>query len=103
MAGYGAQDAVFQSEGAGDRHTHRFGGPHHFPGIGPRQPGIRMLDLPALLDRLAENPVFVAQAVTHRRNLSVASESMKQAASRPRPPFPRPASGSDSITSFQSC
>ena len=29
---------------------------------------------------------------------SVASESMKQAARRPRPPLPRPASGSSSIS-----
>ena len=43
--------------------------PGHFPGVGISQPVIRVLDLPAVLDLLAEHAVFVAQSVTDGRDL----------------------------------
>ena len=69
MAGNGAKHAILQLEGAAERHLDRFARPGHFPGIGLSQPVVRVLDLEAVLDRLPENAVFVAQAIAHRRNL----------------------------------
>ena len=43
--------------------------PHDLPRVGAQQPVVRVLDLPAVLDLLAEHAVFVAQAVTDGRNL----------------------------------
>ena len=69
MAGNGAQHAILQLKRAADRHLDRFPRPDHFPGIGLRQPVVRVFDLEAVLDRLAEDAVLVAQAVAHRRDL----------------------------------
>ena len=83
------------SERAAERHLHRLARPGDLPRVGPAQPVVGLLDLGAVADLLAEDPVLVAQAVADRPgSASVASESMKQAASRPSPPLPRPASGS---------
>jgi hypothetical protein len=43
--------------------------PRHLPGIGVTQPVVRPLALPAVLDPLAEDAVFVAQPVAHGRQL----------------------------------
>ena len=39
------------------------------PGVGPAEPVVRLLALPAVLDRLAEDAVLVAQPVAHGRDL----------------------------------
>ena len=43
--------------------------PGHFPRIGKAKPIVRLFVLPAVHDGLPKNAVFVAQAVTHRRQL----------------------------------
>ena len=68
--------------------------PHHLPGIAEAQPLVGLLDLPAVDDLLLEDAELVADAVADAGICSVASESMKQAASRPSPPLPRPGSSS---------
>ncbi len=69
MAGDGAKHAVLQLERAAERHLDRFARPDDFPGIGLSQPVVGMFDLEAVLDRLPEDAVLVAQAIAHRRNL----------------------------------
>ena len=66
------------------------------------EPVIGLLHLVAVLDSLFENAIFVAQTIADGGELKVAIESRKQAASRPRPPLPRPASGSISASSAES-
>ena len=44
-------------------------GPGDLPRVGPAQPVVRLLDLPAVLDLLPEDAVLVAQAVADRRDL----------------------------------
>ena len=69
MTGDRPQHAAFQPERTGDRHPHRFGRPDDLPGIGLSEPVIWMFDLESILDRLAENAVFVAEPIPHRRDL----------------------------------
>ena len=64
-----AQAAGLQRERARDRHVHGLARAHDLPGIGPQQPGIGPLDLPAVVDLLAKDAVLVAQAVAGRRDL----------------------------------
>ena len=67
------------------------------PRVGLAQPVVRLLHLISVSHRLTEDPVSHAGGRSPSpRCCSVASESMKQAARRPRPPLPRPASGSSS-------
>ena len=65
--GDGLQLARAQLERSVELHFDGFLQPRHFPGVLPAQPVVRLLDLPAVLDRLPEDAVLVAQAVTHRR------------------------------------
>ena len=64
------------------------------PRIAELEPLVRLLHLVAVHDPLVEDAEIVAQAVADGGNLSVDMESRKQAASRPKPPLPRPASTS---------
>src|SRR5262249_40511378 len=41
----------------------------HFPRVRAAEPVIRLLVLPAVLNRLFEDPVLISQAVPHGRNL----------------------------------
>ena len=68
--------------------------PVEFPWVAERQPILGVFLLPAILHDLAEQAVVVADAVAVAGMSSVAMLSMKQAASRPRPPLPSAASGS---------
>ena len=63
-----AQRAAANVERAGEPHLHRFIGPRDFPRIGPRQPMVRLLALPAVAHCLLEDAVFVAQPAAHARN-----------------------------------
>ena len=82
---------------AADRDQHLLGvvldQPRRVRGV----PVIRLFDLPAVVDRLFEEPILVFDAVPEAAMSNVAIESMKQAAKRPNPPLPRAASGSSSI------
>jgi hypothetical protein len=66
------------------------------PRIAVVEPGFRQLHLPAVGNLLPEHAVHVADAVAVRGQSTLAIDSMKQAASRPRPPLPSAASGSSS-------
>src|ERR1700676_3858856 len=63
------QAAPAQLERAIEADPHRLVEPGNLPRIAPLQPVVRPFLLPAVADRLAEDAVFVAQAVTHRRQL----------------------------------
>jgi len=65
-----------------------------FPRTAFFQPVIRLFHLVALLDYLFENPEFIADSISEGRVFLRSSESMKHAASLPRPPLPSPISGS---------
>ena len=65
-----------------------------FPRIPQLEPLVGLLDLEAVHDLLVEDAEIVAQAIADRRNIQVDIESRKQAARRPRPPLPSPASTS---------
>ena len=49
--------------------AHRFRGPYHFPRVGAVEPVIGLFLLPAIVDRLPEHAVFIAQAVSDCRQL----------------------------------
>src|SRR4029453_5335949 len=53
-------------EGAVEGHLPEFVGARDLPGIGTTQPVVRLLVLPAVLDRLPEHAVLVAEPVPHR-------------------------------------
>ena len=52
-------------ERAVERHLHAFVEARHLPRVWTAQPVVRLLPLPAVLDRLPEHPVLVAQPVAH--------------------------------------
>jgi hypothetical protein len=55
-------------ERAAQPHFDRFVGPRNFPWVRPGEPVIGLLALPAVVHRLLEDAVFVAQAGTDPRN-----------------------------------
>ena len=63
-----AQRAGANVEGTAKSHLDGLVGPRHFPGVGPGQPVIRLLVLPAVAQRLLEDAVLVAQARAHSRD-----------------------------------
>ncbi len=64
---------------------HGLSRPNDLPGIGTDQPVIRMFDLPAVLDLLAEHAVFVAQSITDRRDLE-RGQRVEKAGGQPAEP-----------------
>ncbi len=64
-----AQAAVPHLKGAVEPHVHFFVRTRDFPRIGPAQPIVRLLDLPAILEDLFEHAVFVAEPMAHGRQL----------------------------------
>src|ERR1700722_3270032 len=60
---------AFQLEFGVQRNDKYLSGAHNLPRIGVAQPVVRLLELPAVVDRLPKHPIFVAQAVTDRRIL----------------------------------
>ncbi len=63
------QVALAQRKRAGELDFHSFIRTGDLPWIGAAQPVIRLLVLPSITDRLFEDPILVAQAITHRRQL----------------------------------
>ena len=68
-AGDGAQGAAAQLERAVERDLDLLVRPRDLPRVRAAQPVVRLLVLPAVLDRLAEDAVLVAQPVAHGREL----------------------------------
>ena len=64
----GPQRACLNVERAGQPHFDGLVRPRDFPRVGPREPVIRLLALPAVAHRLLEDAVLVAQAGAHARN-----------------------------------
>jgi hypothetical protein len=60
--------ACVDVERAGQPHFDGFVRPRDFPGVGPREPVIGLLVLPAVANVLLEDAVLVAQAGAHARN-----------------------------------
>src|SRR5262245_38212799 len=56
-------------EGAVEFYLHSLVWSRNFPRVGATEPIVGLLLLPAILDRLFENAVFVSKAVPHRRDL----------------------------------
>ena len=69
LARNGLEGAAAGLEGAVELYFHLLVGPGDLPGVGTPQPVVRLLALPAALDGLPEHAVFIAQAVSHRREL----------------------------------
>ena len=63
------QVALVHLEGAAELDLDGLAAARDLPRVLPAQPVVRMLALPAVLDRLPEHAVLVAQAVAHRRKL----------------------------------
>jgi len=61
--------ALVDLEGAAQPDLDGLAAARDLPGILPAQPAVRMLALPAALDRLPEHAVLVAQPVAHRGQL----------------------------------
>ena len=68
-AGDHAQAAAAHLERAAELDLHLLLRPGDLPRVGPPQPVVRLLALPAILDRLPEDAVLVAQPVAHGREL----------------------------------
>ena len=103
MTGNGAQDTVLQPERTGERHLHGLKRARHFPGIGFGEPMVWLLELETMLDGLTENTVFISQPIACGRNLERGQRIDEACRQAPKPPLPRPASGSDSMISVQFC
>ena len=63
------EPALLQLEGAIQPDLHGLPRPADLPGVGTAEPVVGVLDLPAVGDLLAEDPVLVPQAVTDRGEL----------------------------------
>ena len=68
-AGYRPQTAALHLERRAEPDLDRLLRSRNFPRIRMPQPVVRLFALPAVLDRLLEDAVFVAQPVPHRRKL----------------------------------
>ena len=62
------QRAASDVERAGEAHFDRFVGPRDLPRVGPPEPVVRLLVLPAIAQGLFEDAVLVAQAGAHAGN-----------------------------------
>jgi hypothetical protein len=97
-----AQRPAAHLERAAELDLHLLVRPGDLPRVGPAQPVVRLLALPAVLDRLPEDAVLVAQPVAHGRQLHRGHRVEEARREAPRPPLPSPASGSSSSRPSQS-
>jgi hypothetical protein len=68
-AGDHGEAAAAHLERAAELDLHHVVRPRDLPRIGPPQPVVRLLQLPAVLNRLPEHAVLIAQPVAHGRKL----------------------------------
>ena len=84
-AGYGAQLSTDHLERAVEFDFDRLVGTRDLPGILPTQPVVRLFMLPAVLDGLFEDAVFVTQPIAHRRQLHRRHRVEKASRKAPEP------------------
>ena len=84
-AGNGAQGPTDHLEGAVEFDFDRLVGTSNLPGILPTQPVVRLFMLPAVLDGLLEDAVFVTQPIAHRRQLHGRHRVEKASREAPEP------------------
>lgn len=77
-----------QLDGAVELNLHRLVGASDLPGILATQPIVRLFMLPAVLDGLFEDAVFITQPITHRRQLHRRHRVEKASRQPPEPAVP---------------
>ena len=76
-------------EGAVELYFHSFVWASDLPGVRPPEPVVRLFLLPAVLDGLLENAVFVAQTVAHRGKLHRGHGVQETRRQAPEPAVPQ--------------
>ena len=85
----GAQGVAVHLERAVHPHCHLLVRPHHLPRVRATQPVVRLFVLPAVLDGLAEDAVFVPQPVAYGRELHRRHRIQEARCQAPKPAIPQ--------------